>query len=86
MYEIWGRLAELLVKDDIERIKATEKNDPSQFSDKSEWIRFTVMNLYECYKQTEFMHLKKMHVKIKKSWWTRDGKKKDEFIINDVNK
>ena len=44
------------------------------------------MNLYECYKQTEFMHLKKMHVKIKKSWWTRDGKKKDEFIINDVNK
>ena len=30
--------------------------------------------------------LKKMHVKIKKSWWTRDGKKKDEFIMNDVNK
>lgn len=36
LYEILGRLAELLVKDGIERIKATEKNDPSQFNDKPE--------------------------------------------------
>ena len=60
------------LKDDIKRFKAIEENDSSQFNDKPEWIKFTVMNLYEWYKQREFMHteinrisMKAIHVKMK---------------------
>ena len=60
------------LKDDIKRFKAIEENDSSQFNDKPEWIKFTVMNFYEWYKQREFMHteinrisMKAVHVKMR---------------------
>ena len=43
-------LYKILIKDNREQVNAIQKNDPAKLNYKSEWIKFTVENLYEWYK------------------------------------
>ena len=43
-------LYKILIKDNREPFNVIQKNDPAKLNYKSEWIKFTVKNLYEWYK------------------------------------